>query len=200
MAITPADIEAAAARWRLPIAPLVAEKFAAYGDLLLRWNSRIALTSIRDEGTLVERHLMEGLFAAAHLPPQAASALDFGSGTGIPGIPIALCRADVEVTLAESQRKKAAFLQEASRSLGLRCVVHAGRAEMLPAESFGAVCMRAVDKTSEMLPGAIRLLDPRGALFLMIGRDSPELGPGWRWSGFELPGSHGRVLHIGRRF
>ena len=93
MAITPADIEAAAARWRLPIAPLVAEKFAAYGDLLLRWNSRIALTSIRDEGTLVERHLMEGLFAAAHLPPQAASALDFGSGTGIPGIPIALCRA-----------------------------------------------------------------------------------------------------------
>src|SRR5690348_8102321 len=137
MAITPADVEAAAARWRLPIAPSIAEKFAAYGELLLRWNNRLALTSIRDEGTLIERHLMEGLFAAVHLPPQVASALDFGSGTGIPGIPIALCRPDVQVILAESQRKKAAFLQEASRSLGLRCAVHASRAETLPAESFG---------------------------------------------------------------
>ncbi|HEX6771188.1 MAG TPA: 16S rRNA (guanine(527)-N(7))-methyltransferase RsmG [Acidobacteriaceae bacterium] len=199
MPIKPADIQAAAARWRLPIATPIAEKLAVYGDMLLRWNSRLALTSIRDEAALIERHLMEGLFAAVHLPAQVASALDFGSGTGIPGIPIALYRTDVRVTLAESQRKKAAFLQEASRLLGLRCVVHAERAETLPAESFGAVCMRAVDKTDEMLPEAIRLLEPHGVLCLMFGRHSPELGPEWEWSRFELPGSHGRVLHIGRR-
>jgi 16S rRNA (guanine527-N7)-methyltransferase len=199
MAITPAHIEAAATRWQIPISTLTAEKFAAYGNLLVRWNSRLSLTSIRDETALIERHLMEGLFAAAHLPAQVASALDFGSGTGIPGIPIALHRSDVRVTLAESQRKKAAFLQEASRLLGLNCVIHAERAEKLPAESFGAVCMRAVDKSNEMLTEAIHLLDPHGVLFLMIGRHSPKLGPRWDWQRFELPGSHDRVLHIGRR-
>jgi 16S rRNA (guanine527-N7)-methyltransferase len=199
MIIAPAAIEAAAARWRLPIASSEAEKLAAYGDLLLRWNNRLSLTSIRDKDVLIERHLMEGLFAAVHLPAQVASALDFGSGTGIPGIPIALHRPDVRVTLAESQRKKAAFLQESSRLFDLNCIIHAGRAETLPAGYFGAVCMRAVDKTNEMLPEAIRLLDPHGALCLMIGRHSPDIGPGWAWERYELPNSHDRVLHIGRR-
>jgi 16S rRNA (guanine527-N7)-methyltransferase len=199
MAITSLQIEAAAERWRLPMTISNAEKFAAYGNLLLRWNTRLSLTSIRDEGALIERHLMEGLFAAVHLPVQVTSALDFGSGTGIPGIPVALYRSDVRVTLAESQRKKAAFLQEASRLLGLDCVVHAERAETLPIASFGAVCMRAVDKTDEMLPQAIHLLDPHGVLCLMFGRQSPELGPRWKWTRFELPGSSARVLHIGRR-
>ncbi len=92
MTITPAQVEEAAARWGLAeIAAPVADRLAAYGNLLLRWNTRLSLTAIRNPAELIERHLMEGVFAAAH-HPEAATALDFGSGAGIPGIPIALCR------------------------------------------------------------------------------------------------------------
>ena len=133
MPITATQVEEAASRWGLSdVVEGVSDRLATYGNLLLHWNARLSLTSIRNEDELIERHLMEGVFAAAH-HPEASRALDFGSGTGVPGIPIALCRSSVHVTLAESQRKKAAFLQEALRTLQLTAMVHAARAEQLPA-------------------------------------------------------------------
>ena len=161
MTITAAQVEEAAARWGLSeTAVPVADRLAAYGNLLLHWNTRLSLTAIREPAELIERHLMEGVFAAAH-HPEAATALDFGSGTGIPGVLIALCRSSIHVTLAESQRKKAAFLQEALRTIGRSATVHAARAEVLPAGSFEAVWMRAVDKSSSMLPVAASLVAAR---------------------------------------
>jgi 16S rRNA (guanine527-N7)-methyltransferase len=201
MTITPAQVEEAAARWGLTeIAAPVADRLAVYGNLLLRWNTRLALTAIRNPAQLVERHLMEGVFAAAH-HPEAATALDFGSGAGIPGIPIALCRTSIHVSLAESQRKKAAFLQEALRTIQLGATVHASRAELLPGGSFDAVWMRAVDKSNSMLPVAASLIASTGALCL-LGTSTPlddVMLSGWRWDTQHLPGSKDRVLHIGRR-
>jgi 16S rRNA (guanine527-N7)-methyltransferase len=201
MAITPEQVQQAAERWGLAaVAAPLADRLAAYGNLLLRWNARLSLTAIRDEGELVERHLMEGVFAAAH-HPEASTALDFGSGTGIPGIPIALCRASVHVTLAESQRKKAAFLQEALRRLDLRASVHAGRAEALPPASFDAVWMRAVDKSAAMLPIAAGLVATDGALCL-FGTSEPPALPAlgkWQWKSIPFPGTNSRVLHIGQQ-
>ena len=79
--------------------------------------------------------------------------LDFGSGAGFPGIPIAICRPEITVTLAESQGKKAAFLREAVRTLGLKAEVWADRVEAMPQERvFDAVILRAVDK----MPAACR--------------------------------------------
>src|ERR1700758_4622142 len=157
MPITATQVEEAASRWGLSdVVEGVADRLATYGNLLLHWNARISLTSIRNQAELIERHLMEGVFAASH-QPEASTALDFGSGTGVPGIPIALCRKSVHVTLAESQRKKAAFLQEALRTLQLTAMVHAARAEQLPAASFDAVWMRAVDNSATMLPLAADL-------------------------------------------
>jgi 16S rRNA (guanine527-N7)-methyltransferase len=201
MAIAPQHVEEAAERWGLAafVAP-AAGALAAYGNLLLQWNARLSLTAIRDEAELVERHLMEGAFAAAH-HPDASTALDFGSGAGIPGIPIALCRASIHVTLAESQRKKAAFLQEALRRLDLRASVHAGRAETLPPASFDAVWMRAVDKSAAMLPAAAGLVAAGGALCL-FGTSEPPALPSfgiWQWKSIQFPGANSRVLHIGRR-
>jgi 16S rRNA (guanine527-N7)-methyltransferase len=205
MGITPEQVQEAAERWGLAaiVAP-AAGGLAAYGNLLLQWNARLSLTAIRDEAELVERHLMEGVFAAAH-HPDASAALDFGSGAGIPGIPIALCRASIHVTLAESQRKKAAFLQEALRRLDLRASVHAGRAEMLPPASFDAVWMRAVDKSAAMLPAAASLVADGGALCLFGTSEPPDLQfpgltfPGtWQWKSIPVPGANTRVLHIGR--
>jgi 16S rRNA (guanine527-N7)-methyltransferase len=201
MAITPEQVREASERWGLAaITAPVADRLAAYGNLLLQWNARLSLTAVRDEAELVERHLMEGVFAAAH-HPDASAALDFGSGAGIPGIPIALCRASIHVTLAESQRKKAAFLQEALRRLDLRASVHAERAEILPPTSFDAVWMRAVDKSAAMLPVAAGLVAAGGALCLFGTSEPPELrslGP-WQWKSIPFPGANTRVLHIGRR-
>jgi 16S rRNA (guanine527-N7)-methyltransferase len=202
MPITPEQVREASERWGLAaIAVPIADRLAAYGNLLLQWNARLSLTAIRDEAELVERHLMEGVFAAAH-HPEASTALDFGSGAGIPGIPIALCSASVHVTLAESQRKKAAFLQEALRRLNLDASIHAGRAETLPPASFDAVWMRAVDKSPAMLPFAASLVADTGALCLFgtsTSPDLPSLDDNWQWKNIPFPGANSRVLHIGRR-
>jgi len=209
MPITANEVLAAAERWgllrTLPGPEIGAEQLASYGSLLLHWNTRLALTAIRDEAELIERHLMEGVFAAQHHPP-ATLALDFGSGTGVPGIPIAICRENLQITLAEAHRKKAAFLQETVRVLGLKAVVHSGRAETLARGSFDAVWMRAVEKSATMLPLAATLVAPGGSLCLLgtgitpsIGAASAEEPISWQWKTLPLPGSKDRVLHIGQR-
>jgi 16S rRNA (guanine527-N7)-methyltransferase len=200
VAITLFHVEQSAARWGLTeTATPVLDRLITYGNLLLRWNAKISLTAIRDEAELVERHLMEGVFAAAH-QPTGPNTLDFGSGTGIPGIPIAICRSDLHVTLAEANRKKASFLQEAVRAIELNATVYAGRAETLVPGSFDAVWMRAVDKAASMLPLAASLVSPAGALCLLGTGPAPSFGSNrqWRWETHPLPGSETRVLHIAR--
>lgn len=130
---------------------------SAYLDLLVRWNARTNLTAIRSPEEMVQRHFGESLFAAQHLGESVPeSLLDLGSGAGFPGVPIALFHPEVAVTLAESQNKKAAFLREAVRTLGLRKVeVWAGRAEAMPAERrFHTVTLRAVDNMAAALAAA----------------------------------------------
>jgi 16S rRNA (guanine527-N7)-methyltransferase len=209
MLITANQVLAAAERWgllqTLPGPETGAERLASYGNLLLHWNTRLSLTAIRDEAELVERHLMEGVFAAEHHPP-GSSGLDFGSGTGVPGIPIAICREELAITLAESHRKKAAFLQEVVRVLGLKAVVHAGRAETLVPGTFETVWMRAVEKSAAMLPLAATLVAPGGSLCLLGTGTAPQIGASiskasssWQWKTLSLPGGKDRVLHIGQR-
>src|SRR5207342_666778 len=107
----------------------LAGQFQAYLELLLRWNARLNLTAIRDQEGILSRHFVESIACARAVPEEVATLLDFGSGAGFPGIPIALCRPEIVVTLAESKAKKAAFLQEALRTLALRANVRAKRAE-----------------------------------------------------------------------
>jgi 16S rRNA (guanine527-N7)-methyltransferase len=208
MPITANQVLAAAERWgllqTLPGPETGADRLASYGNLLLHWNTRLSLTAIRDEAELIERHLMEGVFAAQHHPAGTTS-LDFGSGPGVPGIPIAICRENLQATLAESHRKKAAFLQEAVRVLGLKAIVHSGRAETLVPGSFDAVWMRAVEKSAAMLPLAATLVAPGGSLCLLGTGTAPEIdassskGSSWQWKTLPLPGGKDRVLHIGQR-
>src|SRR5437762_12857626 len=104
-------------------------QLSSYLDLLLKWNARTNLTAIRDPEEIVRRHFGESLFAAGHLPVEdlgvsgpdsgPITLLDLGSGAGFPGLPIALLCPGVQVTLAESQNKKAAFLREFVRTLSL---------------------------------------------------------------------------------
>jgi 16S rRNA (guanine527-N7)-methyltransferase len=91
---------------------------------------------------------------AAKLP---ASLLDFGSGAGFPGLPIQILWPELRVTLAESRHKKAAFLRETVRFLGLKTEIWADRVETMPTDrKFPVVTMRAVDQMSEAVAAAAR--------------------------------------------
>src|ERR1700689_1316592 len=137
-------------RFSLDVAALderVVDQFEGYLALLMKWNARVNLTGGRQPEEIVRRHFAESIFAAQQMPKQVKTLLDFGSGAGFPGIPIAICRPKIGVTLAESKGKKAAFLREAVRTLGLRSEVWAGRVEEMASERvFDAVTLRAVDK------------------------------------------------------
>ena len=141
----------------------LAARFGTYCGLLMRWNARTNLTAVRDEDGILRRHFVESIVCARALPDEIGTLLDFGSGAGFPGLPIALCRPALEITLAESQGKKAAFLREAVRVLGLSVKVHGGRAEMLGSE-FDCVTLRAVDRMSQAVAGAAGLVRPSGWL------------------------------------
>ncbi len=146
--------------------PKQAGRFGEYSTLLLRWNARTNLTAIRDEDGVLSRHFVESIACARALPAGIATLLDFGSGAGFPGIPIALCRPEIAVLLAESQGKKAAFLREAVRTLGIGAAVHSGRAEVLT-KRFDCVALRAVDRMPEAVQAAAALVNPGGWLALM---------------------------------
>ncbi len=187
-----------------PLDDETALKFAAYISLFVRWNERLNLSSARDADSLISRHIIESIVVARSIPAQLATLLDFGSGGGLPGIPIALCRPNIAVTLAESQGKKAAFLQEAVRVLGIAATVHAGRAEALD-EPFDCVVLRAVDKMPKAVAAAVKLVAPQGWLALMttdagLVELETAAGPHFEWdSPTRLPESESRILALGHK-
>lgn len=181
------------------------KRFIDYLSLILRWNARTNLTAVRDPDAILSRHFLESIACARALPSGIHTLLDFGSGAGFPGIPIAICRPEIAVTLAESQGKKAAFLREALRVLGLPAQVHAGRAEAL-GRTFDCVTLRAVDRMESAVAAAARLVGPDGWLApLTTHADLPALqraaGPGFDWiPPTPLPGSDARNLALGKSF
>ncbi|MGA2752910.1 MAG: 16S rRNA (guanine(527)-N(7))-methyltransferase RsmG [Terracidiphilus sp.] len=181
-----------------------AGQFETYLSLFVRWNKRINLSSVRDEEAILSRHIIESIAVARSLPQEIATLLDFGSGGGLPGIPIALCRPRIAVTLAESQGKKAAFLQEAVRVLGIAAKVHADRAEALRTV-FDCVVLRAVERMPQAVAAAVKLVAPNGWLALMttdsqLAELQAAAGEQFRWENpIRLPGSESRILALGRR-
>jgi 16S rRNA (guanine527-N7)-methyltransferase len=198
------QIQAEFSRAGLAALPAAAyEQFQSYLDLLLRWNQRLNLTAIREPLQVIQRHFVESAFVAQHLPTSVTSLLDYGSGAGFPGIPIAICRPEIRVTLAEAQGKKAAFLREALRVLVLPGQVYGGRVEaMAEQDLFDAVSMRAVEKMESAIPVAV--MRTRTYLVLLTtGRSaaaSRGLTPELEWlEPVPLPNSAQMILSIGRR-
>jgi 16S rRNA (guanine(527)-N(7))-methyltransferase RsmG len=171
----------------------VFEEFPALEEhfrLLERWNRKLNLTRVRD----VERNYGEALFLGRHLPPEPLRICDIGSGAGFPGFPVAVLRADCEVTLIESHQRKAVFLKEASRGhKNIR--VLAKRAEEV-AERFDWAVSRAVGGSD--LARVLGRLAPNAAL--LTGSEAPVI-PGFTWEeALPLPGSRNRFLRLGHCF
>lgn len=189
---------------KLDLAPAETERFEQYLSLLLKWNARMNLTAVREPEEIAQRHFAESIFAARRIPSLVKTLLDFGSGAGLPGIPIAICRPEITVTLAESQGKKAAFLREAVRTLGLKAEVWAGRVEAMPAERvFDAVTLRAVETMPEACRAAVERLAEGGWIGVFATRGTEEALraiPGIRWDNkAPIPGTEQAFLLEGAR-
>jgi 16S rRNA (guanine527-N7)-methyltransferase len=142
----------------------IAQLYAHY-ELLLRWNQRMNLTTVKPGPEMVIRHYCESLFFAAHLPDYKISVLDVGSGAGFPGIPMAILKPAWRVTLVESAQRKAVFLRESTRGLANVSVL-GQRIEDVALKTDWLVA-RAVDPVEVLLN--IPRLAPR--VGLMVGED-----------------------------
>jgi len=164
----------------------------AHLEMLLRWNQKLNLTSIRNRDEAIERHYCESLFLGLHLPSGPLRIADLGSGAGFPGFPVAVLRPDCQVTLIESHQRKAVFLRESSRKQeNIR--VLAKRAEDVR-ERFDRVISRAVSYR-DMAP---YLKDLASAADLLTGAEEPPAEFGFAWQpALPLPWGNQRFLRSG---
>jgi 16S rRNA (guanine527-N7)-methyltransferase len=152
----------------------LAEPLLAYLALLLRWNAAYNLTAIRDPREMVAKHLLDSLAmhgATAPLAAAGGSLADLGTGAGFPGIPLAIAQPGLRVALVESNGKKARFLREAIRTLGLgnaTAVESRIEAHDAPA-AFDAITARALATLPLILELGGHLLKPGGVLLAMKG-------------------------------
>lgn len=180
------------------------QRIAIYLELLLQWNQKVNLTAVRDPDQMITRHFGESLFAARHLLPGEKSvldAVDVGSGAGFPGLPLKIWAPDLRLTLVESNQRKATFLREVIRALGLTdAQVLSKRAEEM-AMAFDLVTVRAVERFARIVPVAIGLLRPKGRIGLLISSsqlDSARTHDRICWNHpIPVPLSRERVLLIG---
>ena len=204
-------LEPAAAILGSPLTTEQREQIVRYLALLAEWSKKARLTTITRPLDAVRLHILDSLLCLQAGIPQGASVLDVGSGAGLPGIPLAIARPDLVVTLLEAASRKAAFLEVAVVELGLSVEIESSRAEEAAhepelREQFDVVVARAVaplPALSELTlpfvrvggkavllkgPGVGRELDP--------GRRAAALFGGGEWQVFyaELPGGVRRAV------
>ena len=169
----------------LDLPPAAQEKLLAFAALLGKWNKVYNLTALRDEQQVISHHLLDSLAMLPHLG-NAKRLADIGSGGGLPGIPLAIARPDLQVALVESNQKKSAFQQQAKIELGLANVsVHCERVEAWqPEGKCDVVVSRAFSDLAEFVKLSGHLLAEGGALLAMKGvhpyEEIAQLPAGWR--------------------
>ncbi len=145
-------------------------RMVAHLELVAKWNKVHNLTAVREPSQMVTLHLLDSLSLLPHLGA-ARRILDVGAGPGFPGIPLAIARPDVEVTLLDSSHKKCAFLEQARTELRLDNVrVACERVESFrPPERFELVVSRAFAELADFVAQARHLVAPGGRLLAMKG-------------------------------
>ena len=184
----PSRIARRAARAAVPIAPDLALALGRYLDLLARWNRKINLTGLRldpptDEA--VDRLIIEPIAAARHMRDGERLVIDVGSGGGSPALPLKLAAPALQFVLVESKVRKAAFLREAVRHLGIGDVrVENQRLEDLAAHAelraaADIVTLRAVRMDAGLLETIVGFLKPAGRVFAFVAGDWEQTLSGW---------------------
>lgn len=172
----------------LALDPALAAPLLDYLALLLRWNQTYNLTAVRDPAEMVSKHLLDSLAMHPYVGDIAArggSLADLGTGAGLPGIPLAIASPGLRVTLVESAGKKARFMREAVRQLGLVDVrVAESRIEVLDEPGqYDAITARALGTLPLIVELGGHLLRPGGCLLAMKGAfpadEIASLPAGW---------------------
>ncbi len=177
------------------------EAFGRYLQILGKWQKVSRLVGSGDPGWIIEHLFLDSLLFLKVLPENVRSVLDVGSGAGVPGIPIKIARPCVTLTLVESRRRRASFLQSAVREIGLEGVrVLNARAEALVGTSnagFDAVVFRCAGDLSSMFPLARRLVAP-GGIIVGSGPPSPRPVAKVEWVEVELAPGKSRLFALSR--
>ncbi|HEY4529993.1 MAG TPA: 16S rRNA (guanine(527)-N(7))-methyltransferase RsmG [Luteimonas sp.] len=172
----------------LGLDPAHAPRLLAYLALLVRWNATYNLTAIRDPREMVTKHLLDSLAMHAFVDPLVGSngaLADLGTGAGLPGIPLAIVKPGLRVTLVESAGKKARFMRQAIRELGLDGArVAESRIEALDEPgTYAAITARALATIPLILELGGHLLADDGVLLAMKGvhpaDELAQLPAGW---------------------
>jgi len=160
---------------QLGLAPNLVAPLEAYLAELAKWNQAYNLTAIRDPGEMVTRHVLDSLAVLPHLPQGALRLLDVGSGGGMPGLLLAIARPQWQVTVLDSNGKKARFLRHAVRALGLGNVeVAEARVEDWQApQAFDFIISRAFAALADFVHLSGHLLTADGRWLAMKGKVAP---------------------------
>jgi 16S rRNA (guanine527-N7)-methyltransferase len=163
------------------------QKLIDYLGLLNHWNKAFNLTAIRDPADMVSKHLLDSLAVLPYLG-DACSLIDVGTGAGLPGIPLAICRPELRVVLNDCVGKKTRFLTQAKLELGLDNVevVNQRIEDYRPIEQgraiyFDLVIARAYAASDVIVAGTRHLHHPGTRILVMQGKEDLGLTmPGYR--------------------
>jgi len=182
------------------------QQIQQYMAILLAWNDKVNLTAIRDPREILYRHFCESMYGVVAGPVENCRLADVGSGAGFPGLPLKILRPDLQVFLIESNIKKATFLAEVIRELGLTDTrVLVNRYEELGEEvaPLDIVCSRAFGEFESFLSWVGSESVQAKEVILWIGaRDLEEIQrvPGWTWrEPISVPQSLRRLLLVGTK-
>lgn len=140
-----------------------------YVALLKKWNRTYNLTAVQDETAMIVHHVLDSLTLLPYVR-EAKTLMDVGSGGGMPGIPTAICRPDLAITLLDANTKKTAFLQQAVIELGLNNVsVASGRVETMHDKKVDVVTSRAFAELHDFAALTKHLLNDTGYWAAMKG-------------------------------
>ncbi len=163
-----------------------------YLEELRRWGARTNLVGSTERDALAI-HVADALTAAPHLPA-GARVVDLGSGAGLPGIPLAIARADVHFTLVDIRERRIHFLRHVVRRLGLDCEVRRARIDEPPPEPFDLALVRALAPPRQAVPRARPWVSAEGEIWIWTSEPSAQLP----WSPrAEIPlAARGAILRI----
>ncbi|ALB61002.1 rRNA small subunit methyltransferase, glucose inhibited division protein GidB [Cronobacter condimenti 1330] len=145
-------------------------QLVAYVDMLNKWNKAYNLTSVRDPGEMLVRHIMDSIVVEPHL--QGSRFIDVGTGPGLPGVPLAIVRPDSHFTLLDSLGKRVRFLRQVQHELKLENITPVqSRVEAFPAEpAFDGVISRAFASLSDMVNWCHHLPGDAGRFYALKGQ------------------------------
>ena len=152
----------------LQISDTQIDQLLRFATLILKWNKTHNLTAITDPDQIVSKHLLDSLSVCSSFPE--GSALDVGSGAGLPGIPLAIVKQQQNFTLVDSSLKRIAFIREAKRELALTNIeaIHSC-VEDFEGGLFDVITSRAFSSLHTMLHQTKHLLADAGCWFAMKG-------------------------------